>query len=251
MSSKFFPTESVNSLRRAAFTLIELLVVIAIIAILASMLLPALAKSKAKANQSRCINQLRQVGIGLVMYIGEFKRYPGHYDVPSGTIVFPPRLLPYVGSNIMMFNCPVEKPQFYWTNGLVRGQLAPAILTPSTGFTYGYNDWGGVSEFTLPYQGLGADLDPRGGSPWNVEPLESHVKNPADMICLADSKSDASWDTAIDPADANDAEWPSARHNKGANFMFCDGHAEYGKQALMVSANPNVRKRWNANNLPR
>ena len=240
-----------SPVKRRGFTLIELLVVIAIIAILAGMLLPALARAKSKASQSKCLNHMRQIGIGLAMYIGDYRKYPGHYEVASGTIVFPPRLLPFTGSNMTVWNCPNEKPRFYWTNALIRGVMGPNVITPSTGFTIGYNDWGAVSEFSRPYQGLGADLDPTRSDPWNVEPSESHVKNPADMIVMAASRSDANWDTAIDPVDPTPAEWPSDRHNKGANFIFGDGHAEFGKQSIMVSANPSIRKRWNADNQPR
>ncbi len=100
---------------RAAFTLIELLVVIAIIAILASMLLPAIAKGKESARRIACVNGLRQLGLAEQLYADD---HEGQFT-PRQAPYWPERLLSYyVNSNVL--HCPTDVPahqRSYLING--------------------------------------------------------------------------------------------------------------------------------------
>jgi prepilin-type N-terminal cleavage/methylation domain-containing protein/prepilin-type processing-associated H-X9-DG protein len=87
--------------KHSGFTLIELLVVIAIIAILAAMLLPALASAKSKARRIQCMNQMRQLGLGITLFTGDNGDMfpPAGFVYAKGTITWDCWLNNYIGGN--------------------------------------------------------------------------------------------------------------------------------------------------------
>src|SRR5579859_1835348 len=125
--------------RSGAFTLVELLVVVAVIAILMALLLPALSRAREKARSTSCRNLLKQIGLGLQMYVQDNACYPPLAERGTRVLCFD-RLLPYypVHWTNAAWNCP----SYLANHGIISRDR---VMTNSEGISYSYNDMGIVT----------------------------------------------------------------------------------------------------------
>jgi len=206
-------------MRRKGFTLIELLVVIAIIAILAAILFPVFARAREKARQTSCLSNLKQLGLGALMYAQDYDELlpwmwqgPGvpwpHVPLEQAAVsnytIWAEWIYPYV-KNTQLFQCQSQK-----FTTMPYGTFA-------TGYNYNGSSSGGCSGVAL-----------------------AQIGQPANTIIMYDGLGTMDcWWYAVDHAalvsgyPGPGVAWSAAqlatarRHNGGANVGFCDGHAKW------------------------
>jgi prepilin-type N-terminal cleavage/methylation domain-containing protein/prepilin-type processing-associated H-X9-DG protein len=228
IGSKFSQTGAAHHRAHSnAFTLIELLVVIAIIAILAAILFPVFAQARAKARQTACLSNNKQLGTSLMMYVQDYDETMPPQTNQDLSADIHNLLYPY-SKNVDIWTCPsmneYKSELTYGSGGIITdrawniviaGQNKPASIGVNLSmFPYG--------DGTRMWGGPGSLADPN--KVGEVASLAT-LSRPADTLCFFDSR----WPGAsafVNNLAAHLGIAAKARHMNTVNIVYADGHAK-------------------------
>ncbi len=226
-----------------AFTLLELLIVVAIIILLAGLLLPVLFKVKAQAQSVACKNHLRQIGLGMHIYISDSGRFPAEWGKgAAGYLAWADKV--------------TENTQHTWTNNswqcpayvakqglvkIVEHRRDVEIYT-----SYAYNEWGMVDTSRSARLGLGM----LSGSAVS----DRQIAAPSEMFAIADSRTWRMSETGrlfglmqMQAFSGHDRSETDPLHGKGYNILFADGRVGFVKRKDYLHP-PRAARHWNRDN---
>ena len=227
-----------------AFTQVELVVAVIVSCLLvAALLLPAFPAGRTRSRRAVCLVNLRQIQVGLNQYSIEFGQFLNASEWGAAALgSVGGRFEQYMPHDTRALVCPA-KVHSVPTSARPNGLAAIELLS------YGYNGGGTAPDGRELELGMGL---------WR-HIATSRVKVPSDMIVLGDSGFGSSSSAVLSPHEIaslqesdppEQPQLPSARHAGGANILFCDGHAAYGKQAKWIEPTPEARRQWNNDNQP-
>jgi prepilin-type N-terminal cleavage/methylation domain-containing protein/prepilin-type processing-associated H-X9-DG protein len=237
----------------AAFTLIELLVVIAIIAILAAVLLPVLSAARKKGMQTTCINNLRQLAVGMNLYINDNNNtFPGiasrmyGFHAPdwiywrTDTNHYPPFtqspiLTSVPGMQKPSMRCPMDISDVDRNNENYGDGYGPYL------FSYSLNGYGLDSDNVNG--GMATVVDSSSGKDVVYAFKESAVRNPGGKIMLAEEPGSGASDDSPNGSIINDGRWVpnqdplTIRHGGKADVAFADTHVDMATTDFAADTN--------------